>query len=152
MEEAPLQLPVGDADELVSGGNPGGTPNGVLKGVLGAFPYPLAAPPPPSVPRTSNRVHRVRLGGGIQPASLISQLKPQYPPLARQAGIQGTVVLEAVISKEGTIINLKVISGHPWLIPPALNAVRQWKYKPTLLNNEPVEVLTNITVNFSLDG
>src|SRR5207245_10166679 len=77
MEEAPLQLPVGDADELVSGGNPGGTPNGVLKGVLGAFPYPLAAPPPPSVPRTSNRVHRVRLAVGIRPASLISQLKAQ---------------------------------------------------------------------------
>ena len=85
-------------------------------------------------------------------ASLIRQVRPPYPPLAKQARIQGAVVLEAVISKEGIIINLKVISGHPWLIPSALDAVRQWRYKPTLLNNEPVEVLTNIRVNFSLDG
>ena len=70
----------------------------------------------------------------------------------KQARIQGAVVLEAVISKQGTIVNLKVISGHPWLILAALDAVRHWKYKPTLLNDEPVEVVTNITVNFSLDG
>lgn len=80
---------------------------------------------------------------------MITQVKPAYPPLARQARIQGVVVLEAEISKQGTIENLRVITGHPLLIQSAIDAVKQWRYKPTLLNNEPVEVITTITVNFA---
>ena len=73
-----------------------------------------------------------------------------YPPLAKQARISGVVHLNAVIAKDGTIQDLKVISGHPLLIQAAMDAVRQWVYAPTLLNGEPVEVVTQIDVNFTL--
>ncbi|HEY2384036.1 MAG TPA: energy transducer TonB [Terriglobia bacterium] len=92
----------------------------------------------------------VRKGGVIQAANLIQQIKPSYPLLARQARVQGVVVMEAEISKDGSVQSLRVISGHPLLNQAALDAVRQWKYRPTLLNGEPVEVLTTITVTFTL--
>jgi len=84
--------------------------------------------------------------------NLIHRVQPEYPPLARQARIQGTVVLRAVISREGRIENLQVLSGHPLLVPAALAAVRQWRYRPYSLNDQPVEVETQITVNFTLTG
>jgi periplasmic protein TonB len=132
-----------------STGFPLGLPHG-SDSVIGDPPG-LASPrlQPPSIPHAPPVTHPVRIGGEVQQANLISQLKPQYPALAKQARIQGAVVLEAVISRSGTIVNLKVISGHPLLIQGALEAVRQWRYKPTLLNNEPVEVLTTITVNLA---
>ena len=77
---------------------------------------------------------------------------PTYPPLARSARIQGVVVLQAMISKLGTIENLRLLSGHPMLAPAAIDAVQQWRYRPYILNGEPVEVETQITVNFSLGG
>ena len=83
---------------------------------------------------------------------LIRKVQPTYPPLARAARIQGTVVLQAVISKQGGIENLRVLAGHPMLVPAAIEAVRQWRYRPYILNNEPVEVETQITVNFALGG
>jgi protein TonB len=83
---------------------------------------------------------------------LINQTRPVYPPLARQARIQGTVKLTAIIAKDGTIEKLEVLSGHPLLIPAALQAVKEWRYKPTLLNGEPVEVVTQVDVNFTLSG
>jgi protein TonB len=83
---------------------------------------------------------------------LIRKVQPTYPPLARAARIQGTVMLQAVISKQGGIENLRVLAGHPMLVPAAIEAVRQWRYRPYVLNNEPVEVETQITVNFSLAG
>jgi protein TonB len=83
---------------------------------------------------------------------LVHKVLPTYPPLARSARIQGQVVLQAVISKQGVIENLQVLTGHPMLVPAALEAVRQWRYRPYVLNNEPVEVETQITVNFSLAG
>ena len=79
-----------------------------------------------------------------------SPVKPQYPALARQARIQGTVVLQAVIGKDGTVQNLRVLSGHPMLTAAAIDAVKQWQYKPFYLNGEPVEVDTQINVNFTL--
>ncbi len=82
-------------------------------------------------------------------ASLISQTKPVYPPLAKQARIQGIVILEAVIGKDGMVSEIKVLNGHPLLQQAAIDAVSQWKYKPTLLNGEPVEVVTTVTVNFA---
>lgn len=84
--------------------------------------------------------------------NLIHRVQPEYPQLARQARIQGTVVLRAIISREGRIENLQVLSGHPLLVPAALDAVRQWRYRPYSLNDEPVEVETQITVNFTLTG
>jgi protein TonB len=95
---------------------------------------------------------KVRVSQGVLQGNAISQPKPQYPPIARQARISGSVVLQATISKAGTIENLHVISGHPMLIQAAMDAVRQWKYKPYLLNGDPVEVDTQITVNFTMGG
>jgi protein TonB len=83
---------------------------------------------------------------------LIKRVNPVYPPLARQARIQGQVVLHAVISKDGSITGLNLVSGHPMLAPAAIDAVKQWKYKPYLLNGEPVEVDTEVQVNFTLSG
>jgi len=83
---------------------------------------------------------------------LVRKILPAYPPLARTARIEGQVVLQAVISKQGAIENLRVLSGHPMLVPAAIEAVRQWRYRPYVLNSEPVEVETQIIVNFSLAG
>ena len=87
---------------------------------------------------------------GVEHAQLVSRTEPQYPILAKEARIQGTVFLRAIISREGRITSLEVVSGHPLLVRAALDAVRQWRYRPTLLNGEPVEVETSITVIFRL--
>ena len=92
----------------------------------------------------------MRVGGDVQESRAIHRPSPAYPPLARQARIQGTVLLEAIITKSGTIESLKVVQGHPMLVPAALEAVRQWRYRPTLLNGEPVDVITTIEVHFTL--
>jgi protein TonB len=136
----------------VPGGVPGGTPGGVIGGILGGIPS-VAPPPPPPVEKKKEEVklQRIRVGGNVQSAMLLRQTKPVYPPLARQARIQGTVKLQAIISRDGTIQQLQVQSGHPLLVPNALEAVKQWVYKPTLLNGEPVEVVTVIDVNFTLN-
>jgi protein TonB len=84
--------------------------------------------------------------------NLIYRVQPEYPALARQVRVQGLVVLQAIISRDGAIENLQVVSGHPLLIPAALNAVRQWRYRPYALNWEPVEVETEVKVNFILSG
>ena len=81
----------------------------------------------------------------------MSQPKPLYPPLAKQARISGTVRFTAIIGKDGTIQNLTLVSGHPLLVQSTQDAVRQWRYKPTMLNGEPVEVVTQIDVNFTLN-
>src|SRR5215472_7020633 len=136
----------------VPGGVAGGTPGGVLGGIICSVP--TAAPPPPPPPPVKKEAppppKRITIGGNVQQAKLVRQPKPVYPPLAKQARISGIVHLAAVISKDGTIQDLKVISGHPLLIPAALEAVKQWVYQPTLLNGEPVEVQTQIDVNFTL--
>jgi protein TonB len=93
---------------------------------------------------------QIRVGGNVQAAKLVRQPKPLYPPLAKQARIQGTVRFNAVIGRDGTIQQLQVVSGHPLLVPSATEAVKQWVYQPTLLNGEPVEVVTVIDVNFTL--
>jgi len=82
---------------------------------------------------------------------LVNKVQPVYPPLARQTRISGTVRLHAIISKDGSVKELEVLNGHPLLVQSALDAVRQWRYRPTLLNNEPVEVDTTIDVIFSLN-
>lgn len=93
---------------------------------------------------------RVRVGAAVQAAKAIFKAKPEFPPQAKQARIQGTVLLEALIDVNGAVSQLRVVSGHPLLVQAALDAVRQWRYQPTLLNNEPVEVLTTIDVVFTL--
>jgi len=145
VEEAVAPPPV-DAGGL---GVPGGTGNPVARnGVLDSIGAGLATvmplPPKPSPSRL--RVSRMMEG------NLIYRVQPQYPALARQARVQGTVVLRAVISGDGRIENLQVISGHPLLVKSAEDAVRQWRYRPYYLNNKPVEVETQVTVNFTLSG
>ena len=83
-------------------------------------------------------------------AKQISQTQPIYPALARAARIQGTVVLDAIIRKDGSVGELRVISGHPLLVRAAEDAVQRWRYQPTLLSGEPVEVETTVTVTFEL--
>jgi protein TonB len=131
----------------VVGGVPGGVPGGSLSGVLGS----VISSTPTAVPKVATP-SRIRVSQGVSQGLLIHQVRPTYPALARQARIQGTVVLQAVIGKDGSIQNLKVVSGHPMLAPAALEAVKQWKYKPYYLNGEPVEVDTTINVNFTLAG
>jgi len=134
----------------VPGGIPGGAAGGMLGGLLGGLP---SAPPPPPPPKEAPKPVNnkpIRVGVNVSQANLIKQARPVYPPLAKAARVQGTVKFEAKISKEGTIEDLKVVSGPPLLIQAALDAVKQWLYKPTLLNGEPVEVLTTIDVNFTL--
>jgi serine/threonine-protein kinase len=113
---------------------------------------PVAPPitpvvPPPSKPQAPKRI---RVAGEVESSKLIFQPHPQYPPFARSAHVQGVVRLDAVIGKDGTIQDLKVISGHPLLINAAMDAVKNWRYQPTLLNGQPVEVDTEIDVNFAL--
>lgn len=99
---------------------------------------------PPSVPQ------RVPVASTMEAAKLILRIQPTYPPLAIQARIQGNVVLHAIISKEGAVTELQVLTGHPLLVNAAVAAVRQWRYSPTLLSGRPVEVETTITVSFVL--
>jgi protein TonB len=138
----------------VPGGVAGGTPGGVLGGILGSVPSAAPPPPPPPVKKVEAEKpagpQRIRVGGNVQQAKLVRQPRPVYPPLAKQARIQGVVKLNAIISRDGTIQNLSVISGHPLLVPSAMDAVKQWVYQPTQLNGEPVEVVTQIDVNFTL--
>jgi protein TonB len=142
-EEAPPQM----AATGVVGGVPGGIPGGQMGGVIGG----IISSTPVAVPKVATP-QRVRVSQGVSQGLLVRKVNPAYPPLARQARIQGTVVLHAQISKDGTIQGLTLISGHPMLAPAAIDAVRQWKYKPYLLNGEPVEVDTEVQVNFTLSG
>ena len=136
----------------VPGGVPGGTPGGVIGGIIGSVP--TAAPPPPPPPKVVDNkpkeIQRIRVGGNVQQAKLIRKPMPVYPPLAKQARIQGTVRFTAIIGTDGTIRNLQLLTGHPLLVPSAQEAVKHWVYQPTLLNGEPVEVITQIDVNFTL--
>src|SRR3954469_4180864 len=131
----------------VVGGVPGGIPGGQLGGVIGG----IISSTPVAVPKVATP-QRVRVSQGVTQGLLTRRVNPTYPPLARQARIQGQVVLQAEISKDGSIANLRLVSGHPMLAPAAIEAVKQWKYKPYFLNGEPVEVETQITVIFSLSG
>jgi protein TonB len=117
----------------------------ISSGPVGGVPAP---PPPPKAAAPA----RIKQGGNVTAASIINQTRPIYPPLARQARIQGNVVLHAIIDKEGMVAQLEVVSGHPLLVQAALDAVREWRYKPTLLNGDPVEVDTTITVTFTMGG
>ncbi len=157
IEEDELPPPVSGAVGVVGGvpgGVPGGTPGGVIGGIIGSVPTAAPPPPPPKVEEKPKPVEpkRIRVGGRVQEAKLRKRVMPVYPPLARQARIQGTVRLNAIIGIDGKVKNLTVVSGHPLLVPAAIEAVSQWEYEPTLLNGEPVEVVTIIDVNFTLSG
>ena len=130
----------------VPGGTPqDGIPNGVLNSILSGS-HPIMPPKPAPVVRSTFRSSNMMQG------YLIHRVEPAYPPLARAARIQGQVHLQAIISKQGAIEKLQVLTGHPMLVTAAVAAVRQWRYRPYILNGEPVEVETEIMVNFVLSG
>jgi periplasmic protein TonB len=135
---------IGGTGGYVSGPSEPGAPGGLLDS-FGAGTRPIMPVAPAVVTHPISVSH-------MSEGDLVRKILPTYPPLARAARLQGQVVLQAVISKQGTIENLKVLAGHPILVPAAIEAVRQWRYRPYILNNEPVEVETQITVNFSLTG
>jgi protein TonB len=139
-----------DAPEIGTGPATAGLAGPSLGGMVPVTtiqpPAPTAvAKSPPAAPPV-----QVRVGFGVQSAKLIFGPRPAYPPLARTTRTQGTVRIHAVIGRDGAIKNLQVISGPPLLVAVAMEAVQQWRYKPTLLNGEPVEVITVIDVNFTL--
>jgi protein TonB len=147
-EEPPPPMP---ASGGVVGGVPGGIPGGQLGGVIGSVISSTSslAAVPKFIPVTPQRV---RISQGVTKGMCIHRVEPTYPPLARSARVQGDVVLSAVIDTNGQIQNLVLVSGHPMLVPAAITAVKQWRYKPYLLNGQPVEVETTITVIFSLSS
>lgn len=163
-KEIAMELP--DAPEIaggVMGGVPGGVPGGVVGGVLGGtlgglvHGLPGIAPPPPA-PAPASAVaaatppatpSRINVGGNVQSAMLLHQVTPAYPPLAKTWRIAGTVKMKAVIGTDGRVKDLAVVSGPALLVKAVEEAVRQWVYKPTLLNGQAVEVETEISVNFS---
>ncbi len=138
-DEQPLQPPSA-ADIGVPGGvgNDANWHQSPLNEIIAAY-----SPPPPTP------MH-MKVSEGVSQGYLIYQVKPAYPHLARISHVQGTVLLNAAISRAGVIENLRALSGHPLLVPAAIEAVRQWRYRPYLLNGRPVEVETQITVRFTL--
>ena len=132
----------------VAGGVPGGVPGGTMGGVLGGILSSAnSTVPPPPKPKSNKPL---RVGGQVQAPRLIRKVEPQYPPLAKQTRTQGSVVIDCVVDKQGNVTQVKLVSGHPLLVEAALQAVRQWKYQPTLLNGEPVAVEMTVTVTFTL--
>ncbi len=153
---APLSIPdhIAANDDAASAPSPPDLPAigaGSGHGPRDGVPYgigdtiPVVIPPRPAVVKPLLVSH-------LAEADLLHRVQPNYPPLARQARVQGAVELRAIISKAGTIENLVVVRGHPMLATAAIEAVRQWRYRPYLLNNQPIEVETEITVNFVLAG
>ena len=142
-EEAAPPPQVAGVAGMAGMGSGSGVPGGVMGGI-GSAPAPVVKVAPPKGP--------VRVSSGVVSGLAISQPHPIYPPIARAAHVSGAVVLHAIISKTGTVTNLQVISGPEMLRASALDAVRNWRYKPYLLNGEPTEVETTITVNFNFGG
>ena len=145
-------MPGPDEGVGVPGGLAGssGSGNGVIDSLVRSMPAALPPPAPVMAGEAPQPVPRITVGGNVQKGKMISGPLPIYPPLARQARVGGIVRLQAVISREGTILDLRAVSGHPLLIPAALAAVGRWIFSPTYLNGEPVEVATEIEVNFTL--
>jgi TonB family protein len=130
----------------VAGDIPGGIPPGQTSGVIGGIISST-----PSTPRVATP-QRVRISAGVSNGLVVKKVPPEYPDEARRGRIQGTVVMHAIIDKAGDIAKIELVSGHPTLAPAAIEAVKQWKYKPYLLNGNAVEVDTLIQVNFTLSG
>lgn len=146
-EEETPSAATGGVEGGVVGGVPGGQLGGVMGGVLGGI---VSSNRPPAVEAAP--VKRLRISQGVSEGMLLTRAKPEYPVIAKMAHVEGAVILEAIISKDGTIENLHVVSGNPLLIKSAIEAVQQWRYKPYMLNGMAVDVETKITVDFQLTG
>jgi TonB family protein len=144
----------GPIGRVVPGGDtpPGfdfGPPTGPATNLI-SIPGVESGPPPPAPEPPKPAAAPIRRSEGVQSALLIRRIEPSYPPLAIQARREGTVQIRAIIARDGSVESLEVLSGDPLFIQSSLEAVRQWRYRPTLLGGEPVEVDTYITVNFRL--
>lgn len=130
------------------GSVPGGIPAGEQGGLAPGNPddHTVVATPQPLLGTSK----RVRVSSGVAQGLLVSKVPPQYPQDAKDQRIQGAVVMRVIVDNEGDVANIQLVSGHPLLAPPAIDAVKQWKYRPDLLNETPVEVETQVTVNFTL--
>lgn len=144
VDDRNLAPPPIDPYAVIGGPRGGGPNNSTLLNILASDMRPGAPPPPGTTPPRIIRVSKLDEG------LLLHRVTPVYPPLARQARIQGPVVLRAMVGRDGRIQGLQVIGGHPMLTKAAIDAVQQWRYRPYLLNNEPVEIETQITMNFVL--
>jgi protein TonB len=137
---------LGGVEGGVPGGVPGGQLGGSLGGVIGGTGTSVPTPPPPRA--AAKRI--VRVGSTLKAPRQTYSVQPDYPVLAKQERIWGTVVVDAVIDEHGNVVQAHVVSGHPLLMTAALNAVLQWKYEPTLLNGTPVAIEMEVNVNFKL--
>lgn len=137
--------------EPAGGGGAGSVPGGIPSGPTGALIDGIINSAQTTMPRVA-MPQRVRVSQGVSSALLLKKVNPEYPPEARRGRIQGTVLLHVIIGKDGDIATMELVSGHNMLAPAAMDAVKQWRYKPYLLNGNPVEVDTQIQVNFTLAG
>jgi protein TonB len=132
----------------VVGGIPGGVPGGQMGGVIGGI---ISSTPAVNVPKLEPP-RRIRVSQGVTQGLLLHKVEPAYPKIALAARVTGVVLVKAVIGKDGVIKELEIVNGSPLLTSAALDAVKQWRYRPYLLNGEPVEVETNITVTFQISN
>jgi periplasmic protein TonB len=149
-DAAPLVAPDTIAPEPASfetEGHVDGVPGGMPDGVPGSIATGIPEPPPAPAPEAEEPL---RVGGAIQPPRKVRYVMPVYPALARSAGKEGTVILEAVIGEHGGVNHVKILRSIPLLDQAAVDAVRQWEFTPTLLNGHPVTVVMTVTVTFSL--
>lgn len=144
-EAAPPPAPSGGVIGGVPGGIPGGQLGGVIGGIISSSAKSIAL-----VPKVAEPVKRVRISQGVTQGMVINKTEPVYPKIALAAHLSGVVLLHAIISKEGAITELQVVNGSPLLTAAAIDAVKQWRYRPYLLNGEPVEVETYVTVTFEI--
>jgi protein TonB len=155
--EAPAEIapePAADGEEGeegVFGGIEGGVPGGVVGGIVGGLPDIAPPPPPPPPPPPAPRAP-VRVGGVIKQPTLLHRVEPVYPPLAVAAAIQGTVILEALVDEQGTVQDVKVLRSIGVLDRAAIDAVRQWRYSPVILNGRPERFILTVVLTFHLDG
>lgn len=134
-------------DEGVPGGVEGGVPGGIVGGVLGGLPEPPPPPPPPPAARAP-----VRIGGQIQAPTLIHRVEPYYPPTAVDARLQGMVILEAIVDRDGSVAEVKVLrSVNPLLDREAVLAVKQWRYSPLVLNGLRERFVLTVMLSFSIE-
>ena len=140
-------------DEGLPGGVEGGVPGGIPGGVVGGIATDVVPPPPPPAPAVHAPVVRapVRVGGAITVPALVTRIEPVYPPLAVRAQVQGVVILEAVVDRHGEVENVSVLRSIPLLDRAAIEAVRQWRYSPLLLNGQAERFVLTVTLSFSLN-
>lgn len=147
IKEAPLEPDAFGVAGGIPGGVPGGQMGGAIGGIIGGTSTTAVAPPPGPASKAP-----IRVGGKVKPPRGILTPPPRYSVIARQARVQGIVDIDAVIDTDGTISEMKVVSGHPMLISAALEAVKNWKYEPTYLNGQPIAVELIVHVTFVLNN